>query len=210
MALDEALLDSSSRLGCPVLRFYTWSGPAASFGYSQNYADVCRWTPVRPLVRRPTGGGLVVHLSDWTYSVVFPPKHPWYRLRAEESYAQMHRRIQAVFVKLGAETNLAQVPAPGLAGKCFARSEKSDLVFEGTKIAGAAQRRSRTGLLIQGSVQLGSMSFDREQWMKLMKAMLPTEKRSVWKTLELDSGNVERVKVLMEEKYTRKTYHQRR
>lgn len=210
MALDEALLDSVSRLGLPVLRFYAWSDPAASFGYSQKYTDVAQWTPVRPLVRRPTGGGLVLHVSDWTYSVVFPREHSWYRLRAAESYAQIHWWVQSVFVKLGVDASLAGVSAHGLAGKCFARSEKSDLVYGGKKIAGAAQRRSRTGLLIQGSVQLGSLNIDKERWKDLMKAAVPTGKESAWSALQLDSDLVGRVKILMEGKYTRKKYHERR
>src|SRR5207244_711044 len=57
MALDEALLDHAARLATPVLRFYGWTEPAASFGYFQKYTDVEQTTRLRPLVRRPTGGG---------------------------------------------------------------------------------------------------------------------------------------------------------
>ena len=83
MALDEALLESMSRLGRPVLRFYGWTEPAATFGYFQKYADVERATHLRPLIRRPTGGGIVPHDADWTYSLVFPPGHEWHSLKAE-------------------------------------------------------------------------------------------------------------------------------
>lgn len=72
MALDEALLEAMPRLGQPVLRFYSWIEPAASFGYFQKYADVGKATSLRPLVRRPTAGGVVPHDADWTYSLVFP------------------------------------------------------------------------------------------------------------------------------------------
>ena len=57
MALDEALLESVARLGAPVLRFYGWSQPAATFGYFQHFAEIERTTLLRPLIRRPTGGG---------------------------------------------------------------------------------------------------------------------------------------------------------
>jgi len=40
MALDEALLESMPRLQKPVLRFYGWTEPAATFGYFQN---IPRW-----------------------------------------------------------------------------------------------------------------------------------------------------------------------
>src|SRR5687768_2182690 len=61
MAMDDALLQSAPELGRPVLRFYGWSEPAASFGYFQRYSEVEKLTHLRPLVRRPTGGGLVPH-----------------------------------------------------------------------------------------------------------------------------------------------------
>src|ERR1039458_9410999 len=63
MALDEALLKAMPRLSRPVLRFYGWTEPAATFGYFQKYADVERATRLRPLIRRPTGGGIVPHAA---------------------------------------------------------------------------------------------------------------------------------------------------
>src|SRR5690242_7405132 len=82
MALDEALLEAIAQVEVPLLRFYGWSEPAASFGYFQKYQEIARATLLRPLVRRPTGGGLVPHEADWTYSVIFPPTHEWYSLTA--------------------------------------------------------------------------------------------------------------------------------
>jgi len=57
MALDEALLEAMPRLGQPVLRFYGWTEPTATFGYFQKFAEIERTTALRPLIRRPTGGG---------------------------------------------------------------------------------------------------------------------------------------------------------
>src|SRR5579862_9440668 len=93
MALDEALLEAVARLRSPVLRFYGWTGPAATFGYFQRYAEVECATSLRPLIRRPTGGGIVPHDVDWTYSLVFPPGHEWHALKAEDSYRSEERRV---------------------------------------------------------------------------------------------------------------------
>ncbi len=93
MALDEALLENASSVGRSILRFYGWTEPAATFGYFQKYADIERWTRLRPLIRRPTGGGLVPHDADWTYSLIVPPAEPWYELSATESY-RLIRRIK--------------------------------------------------------------------------------------------------------------------
>src|SRR5216117_2340483 len=85
MALDESLLQAMPRLGKAALRFYGWIQPAASFGYFQKYHIVEQMTTLRPLVRRPTAGGLVPHDSDWTYSLTFPAYHEWYGFSATES-----------------------------------------------------------------------------------------------------------------------------
>lgn len=153
MALDEAIMQGVAILSAPVLRFYGWTQPAATFGYFQRIADIEAATRLRPLIRRPTGGGLVPHANDWTYSLTVPPGHPWFELRAEESYAQMHCWLQAAFAKLALATELAPCCRKETPGQCFAGYEKFDLLHCGRKLAGAAQRRNKLGLLIQGSIQ---------------------------------------------------------
>jgi len=153
MAFDETLLESASQLGKPLLRFYGWTERAASFGYSQKYAEVARLTLLRPLVRRPTGGGLVPHDADWTYSLVFPQGHWWYACRATESYRRVHEWIRAAFARLDVPTELSPCCRKEPPGQCFVGMEQFDILWQGKKIAGAAQRRNRLGLLIQGSVQ---------------------------------------------------------
>src|SRR5712671_5568116 len=157
MALDEALLEAVPGLGGPVLRFYGWDGPAASFGYFQKYAEVEVLTPLRPLVRRPTGGGIVPHDADWTYSLAFPRGHEWHELTATESYRRVHQWLLDAFALGGTTTMLAPVARKAEPGCCFAGYEQFDLLWRGGKIAGAAQRRKREGLLIQGSVQPGGI-----------------------------------------------------
>src|SRR5207245_480278 len=139
--------------GRPVLRLYSWTERAASFGYFQRYAEIEGLTLLRPLVRRPTGGGLVPHDADWTYSLLFPMGHEWYSLAAIESYRRVHEWLQAAFAGLNVETELAPVAYKPRPGQCFAGYERFDLLWQGRKIAGAAQRRRSDGLLIQGSVQ---------------------------------------------------------
>jgi lipoate-protein ligase A len=47
-----------------------------------------------------------------------------------------------------------------LDNECFANPVRADLMIDGRKIAGAAQRRTRGGLLQQGSIQSISMNID--------------------------------------------------
>lgn len=210
MALDEALLHAAPRLGRPVLRFYSWTEPAASFGYFQKYADLERLTPLRPLVRRPTGGGLVPHDADWTYSLTFPPTHDWYRLIATESYRRVHEWIGAAFARLGLSTELAPVCRKTLPGQCFQGHELHDLLWRGQKIAGAAQRRTRDGLLIQGSVQPQRLSLARADWEQAMCEAARSEQEVQWVEFQPDVPLLESVQGLMRQKYSQAGYNQKR
>src|SRR5687768_8020143 len=75
MAVDEALLETAAD---PILRFYCWRGPALSFGYFGSYADVANERSQREIVRRWTGGGIVPHGDDLTYSVIIPASDPFF------------------------------------------------------------------------------------------------------------------------------------
>ena len=208
MAMDEALLESAGRLGQPVLRLYGWTEPAASFGYFQKFAENEQSTWLRPLIRRPTGGGLVPHDADWTYSVVFPPGHEWYSLSAEESYQRVHEWIQSAFTKLGVPTELAPCCKKSAPGQCFVGYEKHDLLWSGRKIAGAAQRRNKLGLLIQGSVQPPPILLKRVDWEKAMTDAV--EPKADWVELQPPSELQVRVTELEAVKYSQATYNQKR
>ena len=93
------------------------------------------------------------HDGDWTYSLISPPDHEWTGLTATESYLRTHKLLQTAFEKIGVETELAKSCRRPKPGECFEGHELHDLLWNGKKIAGAAQRRNRFGLLIQGSVQ---------------------------------------------------------
>jgi lipoyl(octanoyl) transferase len=210
MALDEALLHAAPGLGRPVLRFYSWTEPAASFGYFQKYAEIERLTPLRPLVRRPTGGGLVPHNADWTYSLAFPPVHDWYCLSATESYRRMHEWIRAAFARLGLSTELAPACGRTLPGQCFQGHEMFDLLCCGRKIAGAAQRRTRDGLLIQGSVQPQGLSLARADWEQAMCDVARFAQGAQWVEFQQDAPLVRQVETLIRQKYAQTTYIQKR
>lgn len=179
MAADMALLESAGLRGRPVLRTYSWNIPCATYGYFQSYETVAALTPLRPLVRRPSGGGLVPHGNgnDWTYSLIMPPAHPWHRLRAQPSYRQLHHWIQATLQDLGVATELAPPGLASASGCCFAGAEPDDLITPAGKIAGAAQRRNKLGLLIQGSIQPAPSGIDS----KAVSAGLRAAASRLWK-----------------------------
>jgi lipoate-protein ligase A len=162
MAIDEALLETAV---VPTIRFYRWRSPALSFGYFGKFSDVAIYAAERDLVRRWTGGGIVFHGDDLTYSIVIPASDPVFDESSIAIYKKIHRALCGALVKTGqravvagdvdpggfSATTRAAVNASGY--NCFANPVHADVMIDGRKIAGAAQRRTRRGLLQQGSIQ---------------------------------------------------------
>ncbi|MBA4136432.1 MAG: lipoate--protein ligase family protein [Opitutus sp.] len=172
MAIDFLLLQRYPDAGAPRFRHYEWRGPAFTFGFSQKIAFVreklAADLPV-DLCRRPTGGGIVDHRNDWTYALVIPRGHALEEARATQSYRSVHEALTDTLVAFGqpAELKAACEPpaegeecAPVGPGVCFQRAELFDVVNRttGAKIAGAAQKRNKHGLLFQGSIEKGSVA----------------------------------------------------
>ncbi len=151
MAMDEAILLSVRQ---PTLRVYAWERPAVSFGYFIA-ASAARASCGQgmELVRRWTGGGIVLHGSDVTWSLAVPAADPFFKTKPVSSYMAINGQCAAVLRALGAavEQIPETVPAPDQ-GLCFTQPAPGDLVVHGRKIVGAGQRRTRQGLLHQASV----------------------------------------------------------
>ncbi len=98
MAVDQAWLELSDR---PVLRVYDWDRPTVTVGYAQNLAKLGSSLPEWPVMRRWTGGGVVLHENDETYSVIVPGVHPWAETRPLESYRLIHDTLASALVAAG-------------------------------------------------------------------------------------------------------------
>jgi lipoyl(octanoyl) transferase len=151
MALDEAMLLSARE---PWMRIYQWQEPTISIGFSQELDRVQAEHREWPLVRRWTGGGVVVHDGDWTYTLAAPQGSSLCEMRATESYRLIHEAMVAALHESGIPGCLLQAESTsdGM-GVCFVEPAKFDVVQRGQKIAGAAQRRAKAGFLHQGTVQ---------------------------------------------------------
>ena len=151
MALDEAILTTVPH---PILRVYCWSEPAVSFGYSQSLQMVANMFPRRPLVRRWTGGGIVEHDRDWTFSLMVPAAAPAAQLRPTETYERIHDAVMAALAGAGVATRLAGCDDRRTGAACFVAPALHDVLSgNGQKLCGGAQRRTRHGFLHQGSLQ---------------------------------------------------------
>ena len=156
MAVDEALLRLC--VSKPVLRIYGWQEPAVSMGYFQSIQVV---PAHRPFVRRLTGGGLVDHAQDFTYTLIWPRQHELAKKGTTESYRLIHESIQSALSNYGLITDLVPTPSEEDSPDCFQKPVKFDLVDKkGKKIAGAAQRRTQTAVLHQGSLLIEALTND--------------------------------------------------
>src|SRR6266704_323204 len=141
MAIDEVLLEYAT---VPSIRFYRWHSPALSFGYFGRFAHVACYAGDRDLVRRWTGGGIVFHGDDLTYSIVIPANDKAFSKSSMSIYEKVHCALRDTLEGNGKRAVVAGGGDPGGA---------ADVMVDGRKIAGAAQRRTRRGLLQQGSIQ---------------------------------------------------------
>ncbi|MCF7674767.1 MAG: hypothetical protein K9N23_18870 [Akkermansiaceae bacterium] len=150
MAVDEWLLEQATS---PVLRVYQWSGAWATIGYFGELTPAREAIPGVGWVRRWTGGGVVDHRADWTYTVAAPAGEPLASCRGAESYQRIHRGLEETLRLEGLEARLSTGDEQTGSPLCFANPVPHDLVDTGGhKLAGAGQRRTKTGLLHQGSV----------------------------------------------------------
>jgi len=149
MACDEALLQVAET---PVLRVFRWAAPWVSFGYFGSLREATDARPDLPACRRWTGGGVVIHENDFTFALVAPRSEAWARLRPAESYRALHLAATDALCAAGIDASVFDGrPAGGT--ECFAGPTRFDVMRGGTKIAGGAQRRTKRGLLHQGSIQ---------------------------------------------------------
>ncbi len=165
MAVDASLLYSTPE-DIAVFRHYAWMEPAITFGYTQKWAEVSALFPddIR-LCRRLTGGGIVDHRNDWTYALIIQTSLPAARNRAHILYEQIHGTLAHALERQDVRTRLAPCPrqcgAPVTshgADQCFVQPVTNDVLdLSGNKIAGAAMKRAREGLLIQGSIDRATL-----------------------------------------------------
>lgn len=158
MALDEALLGSVVQ---PTLRIYRWDTPCVTFGYFQKHDEVRRFHPELPLTRRWTGGGIVDHGRDLTFSLGIPRTHQAAAMLPARFYRDLHSLLVPWIAReTSGRVRLATESETVSGASCFSSPAPDDLLDGDRKILGGAQRRSAGALLYQGSLLLPGVVFD--------------------------------------------------
>ena len=200
MAIDEALLEMAN---LPAIRFYRWHSPALSFGYFGRFADVVDYAAQRDLVRRWTGGGIVLHGDDLTYSVIIPARDSLFVHSSISIYTSVHSAIRNALVASGERAQMAPNESPRVSESCFANPVRADVMVNGRKVAGAAQRRTRAGLLHQGSIQQVDLGKD-------FTKRFAQELSGKWTARNLDQTIFNRAQEIGQQKYANQAWLRRR
>jgi lipoate-protein ligase A len=159
MRFDEKLLENLLPTSKPILHLYRWANPSATFGYFIDPKEHLRQSSKIDLARRPTGGGILFHIWDLAFSFLMPAEHPRFSQNTLENYQFVNNAVlQAVQSYFSLPGELIPDDAPSLAPECknfcMAKPTQYDVVYRGTKIAGAAQRKRKQGYLHQGTISL--------------------------------------------------------
>lgn len=187
MAMDEAILESLPA-GGGRLRWYAWREPTVSLGVFQRYAD---WEAAEafalfPVVRRPSGGGAILHGSDLTYAIAVDRSHPA-AAAPELLYDAVHQSAVKAFQALGLDASrvLAGHDAWPDRFLCFHRRNVGDVVIGASKVLGSAQRRHQRAVLQHGSILLRSATDLVSVW--------PVEWPSLEGVEELSGGSLDQL-----------------
>jgi len=160
MAVDEHLFRLAGDSPRTFLRFYRWERPTASLGYSQEASRVidvefCRSHGI-DIVRRMTGGKLVLHDREVTYSVASADTSIFTET-LRDSYRLISQALLKGLERLGVSARLAEASPPAyIKGTmpCFAFPARDEIEIGGRKIVGSAQKRTGPLFLQHGSVPL--------------------------------------------------------
>lgn len=165
MERDRELLRTLATKKQPILHFYEWERESATYGHFISPEKLLNLQEIKKrgvdLARRPTGGGIVFHIWDLAFSVLVPATSSSFSRNTLENYAFVNRAVlNAVEELMSEQRKLELIPADAQALDvscnhfCMAKPTKYDVVLEGKKIAGAAQRMTREGFLHQGTISL--------------------------------------------------------
>ncbi|BCU67117.1 hypothetical protein HS7_05540 [Sulfolobales archaeon HS-7] len=164
MAVDEAMLNKVKDTGKLTLRIYGWQPYAVSLGRGQKMMDTVDLELAKnmglKIVRRPTGGGALIHSHEITYSVIAPPRHELLRMDVESSAIYIANGIAKGLRKLGIKAEVRGFADKSKYNLCYMRVGASDVIVDDLKISGSAQTR-KDGLLQHGTLLL---SISEEEW----------------------------------------------
>ena len=159
MDIDRFLFKNFNHSDVPILHFYEWERPSATYGYFINYS-----TDLIDCARSPTGGGIVFHINDLSFSVLIPKKHRLFIRDTMKNYSFLHANVLQAIQSCSKndlhlmKNNVEEIKK--LQNFCFAKPVQNDIMLLNKKIAGGAIRKNSNGFLYQGSIAIAQYDFD--------------------------------------------------
>jgi lipoate-protein ligase A len=161
MALDETIFKRYLEDEVGVLRLYRWQRPSFTYGFSQEPQSqidlaACAADAVE-VVKRITGGGILFHDDEITYSFVCSKSDLGEPQGVFVDYRNLCGFLMRFYESLGLTAAFALSQA-GFKDRCTphefcsASHEKYDIVIGGKKIGGNAQKRNRQVIFQHGSI----------------------------------------------------------
>ncbi len=155
MDFDKSLLENFD--GTPLFRLYSWEDNSFTIGRFQKLEEIQNIERFGTnYAKRMTGGGLLLHGFDVSYSIVLPISQLG-RRGVKESYEFLCQFILNFYKDLGFKSAWAKdILSDSLSKSPFCQEgfEPYDIIIEGKKIGGNAQKRTKNLILQHGSIPL--------------------------------------------------------
>ena len=161
MQKDEKLLLQLKESDSVILHFYRWKNSSITHGYFLDPKKFFHLDRLQQrgidIAKRPTGGGIVFHLWDFAFSLLVPAKHPCFFSNTLENYRFVNNIVLQVVQEMffvNVDNTITLEKQNLVSNFCMACPTKYDVVINGRKIVGAAQRKRNNGYLHQGTISL--------------------------------------------------------
>lgn len=158
MAVDEALLNGFKEGDLPIVRLYGWE-PSLSAGRFSKLEKSIDMEKLKErnisCVRRMSGGGILVHGGDLSYSLIMQ-RGSLRKNGVKESYRTVCGFLIRLYHGLGYKAEYACDTEYELSHSdiCLVGNESYDILIGGKKIGGNAQRYTREAVFQHGSIPM--------------------------------------------------------
>ncbi|MBU2530248.1 MAG: hypothetical protein KKD35_04325 [Elusimicrobia bacterium] len=215
MATDEIMCDTIPEKF--ILRFYNWKEPGITFGYSQRHifvADAVQQENKENflITRRPTGGGIVYHETDLTFSFIF--HYPGEFFKPVETYKKIHNAINSEYALAGKDLNILEqkesnydINNPIM--DCFQKPVNMDILCEGKKALGGALRKFGDYMLYQASLQLDEVRENASFHKNIIAKAFSKEFNISWVDEKLSETHLQALEKLVQTKYSTDDWNKR-
>jgi lipoate---protein ligase len=144
----------------PRVRFYEWERKSITYGH---FIDPDKWLVQEKMellgfdtARRPTGGGLIFHYTDFAYTVAVPSHHPKCSQTVLDNYRLVNSALLEAISSIPGAFSLQERSdaSSAFTELCMATATQYDLIYAGRKLGGSAQRKTSGGFVHQGTLFL--------------------------------------------------------